>query len=221
MKERMGMRGEWMFVLPVVICAMVTAMCAVGAIAQENERVVEPATGVAFDRFIGTEPRLELTGVAVRKRFWIDVYAVGVYVDRAAFEEYLAGRKLEGEELAEALLAAPVRSAQEIVFVRNIDEKRVREGVIEGVERTLSASDPRIAKDMVTLLKISDEAIKGDRVVTFFEPDGVIVIYVNGILITFMKNEVLAHALKAVYLGENALDKKIKRDVVGLLGIQK
>jgi hypothetical protein len=180
--------------------------------------VVEPATGIAFERFIGAEPRLELAGVGVRKRFWIEVYAIGLYVDRAALAEYLAGRELQGEELAEAVLAAPVRSAQVLVFARNIDTKRIREGLIEGIERTLPASDPRIAQDLATLLKISDEAAKGDRVVTFFEPEGVIVAYVNGFLVGFLQNETLSYALKAVYLGKNSLDKKIKRDVVGLLG---
>ncbi len=182
----------------------------------DGEPVVEPATGVAFERLVGLAPRLELTGVAVRKRFWIEIFAIGMYVDRAALAAHLAGRELAGEELAEAVLAAPVRTAQRIVFARNIDAKRIREGLIEGVGRTLQPSDTRIVKDFSAILRNTRDAKKGDEVMTLFEPDGTIIFYYNGFLVGFVRNTALAQAMKAAYLGPNSLDRKIKKDLVEL-----
>ena len=194
------------------------AMLALPAPCLDGEPVVEPATGVAFERIVGLAPQLGLAGVAVRKRFWIEIFAIGMYVDRAALAAHLAGRELAGEELAEAVLAAPVRMAQRIVFARNIGAKRIREGLIEGVKRTLPAGDPRIVKDFSALLKQTRDARKGDEVMTLFEPDGTILFYYNRFLVGFVRNATLAQAMKAVYLGPNSLDRKIKKDLVELLG---
>ena len=54
-----------------LLAALAGAVLALPAPCLDGEPVVEPATEVAFERPVGLAPRLELTGVAVRKRFCI------------------------------------------------------------------------------------------------------------------------------------------------------
>lgn len=182
----------------------------------QDDVVIEEATKVEFARTIGDDPALDILGVACRKRYFVKVYAIGLYAEKGPVMEALSGNTVGDEAQAKAVIESTGHRALVLKFVRNVGAKSIRGAFEGGIEKTMKIDDPSIAEDAKALLDSFADVKKGDVAELHFNGAGTIILSGNGEEILKVENLVLEKVLLAIYIGENPIDKKIKANLLEL-----
>jgi hypothetical protein len=150
--------------------------------------------------------KVNLTGVALRKRFGAGVYTIGSYVQEGA-----------AVKCAEDVVKADGVRLLHLVMERTVDS----EDFVAAFRIAVGRIDPddKIAPEFKQLTDAvgDNAAAKGDHVYLIAMPGvGVRIRLADKVDVT-IKNPAFARALWEVYLGENPIDETLKKDLVGMM----
>jgi hypothetical protein len=163
----------------------------VGEVVFENEIVVD---GI----------RLKLNGAGIREKFWIDLYAVGLYLPKKEYD-------------AQKILAAKEPELLRLVIVSSfISDKMMRKGIMEGFEKAtgdhLAPLKSRIAKFIEAF---ADKIEKGDVFELYYRPGSGLLIVKNGKEVETIEGDDFKRALFAIWLGKEPAQKSLKENLLG------
>ncbi|BDY13628.1 chalcone isomerase family protein [Hydrogenimonas cancrithermarum] len=147
---------------------------------------------------------LKLNGSGVREKFWIDLYAVGLYLPKK-------------ERDAQKILEAKEPQLLRLVIVSSfISDKTMRKGIMEGFEKAtggdLAPLKSRIAKFVESF---ADRIEKGDVFELFYRPGSGLLIVKNGKEVETIEGDDFKRALFAIWLGDKPAQKRLKENLLG------
>ena len=176
-----------------------------GAALQAQEMVKESATGVEFPEAItishgDNEYQLHVTGTAVRKKFFFQVYGVAHYMEDAG--SYKSAKEARKAALEDG-------KAKEIVmsFVRDVGGDKIKDAFDEAFQTNMSAAERETAKaDMATVLGYFSGEAKEDNQYGFRRlPGGVLITVIEGEEKPAVVSVPMAKALWSAWLGDDAV----------------
>lgn len=166
------------------------------------------AGGVSFDGQARlNDSTLVLNGAGIRSKFFVKVYAIGLYLPQKTNE-------------AEKALAQPGPKRIRIVTLRDVGAEMFVEGLAKGIQKNHSATElaafkPRLDQ-FVAALKSQKEVAKGSVVTLDQTPDNQTRLSINGTVIgKEIAGEDFYRALMRVWLGSEPAQDDLK---AGLLG---
>ncbi|MCI0465123.1 MAG: chalcone isomerase family protein [Gemmataceae bacterium] len=150
--------------------------------------------------------KLVLTGVAMRKKVIINVYAIGSYVRTGA-----------AVQTAEELAMADTAKQLHLVMEREVDSKDMAAAFQEAVRRNYPA--PEFAHELNTLAEFIQATTvkKGDHVWLTHLPGVGLHVRLAGKTEILIKNVRFANAVWEIYLGKNNLGPAIKQGLTSRL----
>src|SRR5262245_16283930 len=150
--------------------------------------------------------KLGLTGTAMRKKWVINVYAVGSYLQEGV-------KVHSGEELATVNCVKQLH----LIMERDIDGKDMAEGFQNGIRLNYAAAtfDPEVYK-VVEFMR-SHPVKKGDQVWLTFVPGTGLHCNIVGKGELKIDNPAFARAIWEIYLGPNNLGDYIKKGLTSRL----
>ncbi len=169
--------------------------------ARELAGVTAPDQITVGDNFF-----LDLNGMGLREKFWIDVYVGSLYLPKPTHNV--------GEILAQP---GPLRIQLDFVYKEVTSEKLVN-GWKEGFEKNqneamLKSLQARIEKFYGFF---ADSAKKGDQYVIDYIPGQGVSVSKNGVLLGTIEGEDFKNALVEIWLGNKPADKNLKKGMLGL-----
>ena len=149
---------------------------------------------------------LKLTGVGLRTKVFLNVYAVGSYLQ-------------DGAAAATAADLAKVEAARMLYLVmeRTVESADFIDAFKSAVGKTYPAD--RFAAEFAQLAAAvgSKAAQKGDHVSLLYVPGTGLRVQIVGKVDVTIKSQAFAQALWEVYLGPNPIDDDLKKGLTGLL----
>ncbi|MEO6953615.1 MAG: chalcone isomerase family protein [Polyangia bacterium] len=191
------------------------------------DKVTEPATGFTFDsdKTIAGKS-YTLVGVGVRKKFFVKVYAMGLYVDTTDGKRAFSSLATKAGGSDQAHLTAGGKADSFIIwgqfdklailhFVRDVSADKVREAFTEGLADEVSDKAPADVREAATsFLKLIDRDLKnGDDLVLHSDTSGRLEVSIGGQNKGGVQNAKLARAMWNVYLGGKPPTKELKADL--------
>ena len=185
-----------------IITALVLALFISAPLqARELAGVTVPDQITVGDNFF-----LDLNGMGLREKFWIDVYVGSLYLAKPS------------HNVAEILSRPdPLRIQLDFVYKEVTSEKLVN-GWKEGFEKnqneeTLKKLQSRMEKFYGFF---ADSAKKGDQYVIDYIPGQGVSVSKNGVLLGTIEGEDFKNALLEIWLGNKPADKDLKKGMLGL-----
>ncbi|PJD96981.1 MAG: hypothetical protein CK425_04260 [Parachlamydia sp.] len=171
--------------------------------------VTEPSTQLAFPTVVqvldqGKEVPLQLTGIAVRSKFFVNVYALAHYMQdpakfsqAAVFDEILRNRKIKQFVLK---------------WVHDVDLKSIREAYLTGFQKSLSADEQLHAKKAIdTYLALYTSGAKvGDVHILRWFPDGIVTLTINDQPIGKITDPLFAKGLWGIWFNPKSVVSRNK-----------
>src|SRR6185369_15513928 len=150
------------------------------------ESVPEPSTGKTFEAATSVDGRpYVLTGLGVRKKFMVKVYAMALYIDEAegrhafpALVTRAGGRDhaklVSGDHSQSFVMWGTFGKMAILRFVRDVDAAKIRGAFEEGLEDELSdKAPPEMKQAAQQFLGLFDKDLKsGDEIVIRTSADG-------------------------------------------------
>ncbi len=148
---------------------------------------------------------LQLNGMGVRKKLWIEVYVGSLYLQAKSHDPV--------EVMAQS---GPFRVQMDILY-KEVTAKKLVAAWQEGFDKNqspevLAKLDARI-KEFNALF--SESAVKGDRIQIDYTPAQGTRVIKNGKLLGSIKGADFRQALLAIWLGEAPADKDLKKGMLG------
>ena len=186
--------------------------CAAPAPSQETVGVSGSGTRflTAIESKIGDQTvKLGLTGAALRKKLFFNVYTLGSYIRPGA-----------GVRTADALAAADCPKQLHLVMERDVDGKDMADAFRTAIRLNYSA--PRFEAELTTLIQaFQPHAIKkGDHLWLTHVPGVGLDCNLVGKAQFMVKDVPFARAVWEMYLGERNIDEDIKKGLVGRLPVE-
>lgn len=146
---------------------------------------------------------LILNGAGVREKFWMDMYAGGLY---------LKNRAVDASEIINKDEAMAIRLH---IVSGMITSKRMVNAVNEGFENATNDNTKPIASEIKKFKNIFEEEIsKGDIFDLVYIPDEGVVVYKNDKKSGSIKGMEFKKALFGIWLSDNPADKDLKKDML-------
>ena len=182
------------------------------------DTVNEPVTNTNFEKTFGSEPVLKLFGVAPRIKnvlgvYGAKVYGAGLYVDEEALLVATGGDKKNKIRIAAALMSMSGERAIVLKFVRDLEKKVMADAFKEGIEKSISINDPKIAADAKKFLAAFTAIKNGDWATMKFSGKSV-TLYGNDDKLVSVENRSLSRALMQTFVGTNPVDEKVKKGLL-------
>ena len=174
------------------------------AFASAGKQVAVPGSDVTFDAAIkkkiaGETVTLVLTGTALREKFWLNVYAIGSYVEK--------GTRVNGPE---ALAAADVPKKLHLVLERDVEGDSMADALKESV---LANHPKQFTKELKTMCNYvrANPVNQGDHVwFTHLPGEGLICKISHEPEVT-IKSVAFARAVWEIYFGKKNIGVAIKK----------
>jgi hypothetical protein len=164
--------------------------------------------GVNFDSQARlNDSNLVLNGAGIRSKFFVKVYAIGLYLPQKAND-------------ADRALEQPGPKRVRIVTLRDVGAEMFVEGLAKGIQKNHSATELAVFKprldQFVAALKSQKEVAKGSVVTLDLTPDNQTRLSINGTLIgKEIAGEDFYRALMRVWLGGEPAQDDLKSDLLG------
>ncbi len=214
-------------------CSLVVTLAFLCSVAAHAEQIVEPATQRGFaSRLIDNGHKLTLLGVGARKKLFVKVYAMALYVDeteaRRAFPALAVragGRdhaKLTSSDHAQSFVLWGTFTKMAILhFVHDVDAAKLKESFSEGLAEELAATAPadvRAAAQSFVALFDTDCKV-GDEIVLRAAADTTLSVEVGGKIKSGPQNGKLARAVWSVWLGAKPISTDLRHDLVNRIDL--
>ncbi len=179
------------------------AVCCVSFFAVTPVAAAEESTGdfppsVSFQE-AGQAYNLQLTGIALRKKFIIKVYNIGSYVQDAS--------TLQGSDKLEAIMTSDKAKQLTFKWLRDVPVDKVQEGYHQGFKKTLSdAQQAQLKTQIDTYIGFFSSSVqKGDEHILRWLPGGVIDVIVNGKAVGTITSNEFAQGLWLIWFGPDSI----------------
>ena len=210
--------------------AIVVLLCVAAAVAAADRQVVEKETGTKFAAKLkgASGKSLVCVGTACREKtmFAVNVYAIAHWVEAAGAKAALkkwkgkSGKALEKDQaFYDALSKADVEKRLRLVFVRDVESKKIREAFEDSLKNTFKPM-PKVVKEFVALWKA--DLKEGNTMELRSLPGGTLEAYQNDKLLKrFEKNKELAAGVWQIWFQQKLADgylKDVKKGLVSGIG---
>lgn len=147
---------------------------------------------------------LILNGAGVREKFWMDMYAGGLYLEN---------RSSDASEIMNKDEAMAIRLH---IVSKMITSKRMVDAVNEGFENATNDNTSPISADIKKFISIFEEEIeKGDVFDLVYVPNEGVLIYKNEKKSGTIKGMAFKKALFGIWLSKDPADKDLKEGMLG------
>lgn len=186
---------HWKLSLLALVClfAFSVGLYSVDEIKDAATNVTFPKT-VTFD-YQGKNYTLQNTGVSTRKKFFIKVYSIASYIQDAA--------QLKGGNVFKNILDSKNAKQLTFIWVRNVEQKRVRDGYQESLDKVIPKGT--LAAEIDKFVNFFGDVKTNDKHIIRWLPDGTVTIQINGTDRGDIKSEDFAKALWAVWFGDHSV----------------
>jgi hypothetical protein len=183
---------------------MTKTIAALAALALAGPALARDVAGVAFTETVSAGGReLKLNGAGVRTKFFLKVYAGGLYVAEAS-----------GDPVA--IVAADAPKRVRMVFLRDVDRKKILDTYREGFHN--NSSGPALQALLAKLDRIAPAIVdmkKGmEMVVTYVPGQGTTVAAGDATPVT-VEGKDFADAMFRNWLGSHPADADLKKGLLG------
>jgi hypothetical protein len=186
-----------------LVTAAVIASIAVVAAAQDT--VEEKSTGTQFPKTItfaeeNQTYEIEVTGLAVRKKYWVKVYAVA---------HYMGGGETYDSDAAALTVALSDQYPKQITlaFVRDVGADKIHDAFEEDIKKNASEAElaeiTAVADKFVSFFK--EDAKKGERMVFRVVPGGRLTTIIHGEEREPIDSVTFSRVLWRIWLGEHSV----------------
>ncbi len=183
---------------------MRTFVAAIAALTVAGPALARQAGGVEFPDAVSVEGKeLRLNGAGVRKKFFVSVYAGGLYLSAPSGD-------------AEAIVAADAPKRVRMVFLRDVSKKQILDGYREGFENNSSGPSlpALLAKLGAIAPAIADMKRGAEMLVTYVPGEGTTVATAGGGKVT-VEGKDFADAMLRNWLGPKPADGGLKKAFLG------
>jgi len=148
---------------------------------------------------------LSLNGAGVREKYWINMYACGLYLNKKMTDEKLIINAVEHAAIKIQIISSLITS------------KKMIEAVEEGFEKSTGGKTKPFRKRIDQFKEVfSKEEIKqGDIYDIIYVPDKGTVIFKNGKIMPIIEGLDFKKALLGIWLGSDPADKELKKGLLG------
>lgn len=163
------------------------------------------AAGVTFSNSVTFEgEKLALNGVGVREKFWMDMYAGALYLNKK-------------NEDANAIVSANEPMAIKLHIVSKlITSDKMIDAVNEGFENATGGKTSAIASDIAKFKSYFSEEIKKNDVFDMvYLPNKGVNVYKNNKLLGTIPGMEFKKGLFGIWLSKNPADKDLKKAMLG------
>lgn len=168
------------------------------------EEIRDSDTGVSFPSEItfqedGKEFKLDATGVATRKKFFVKVYSVASYLQD--------GSKIPPADRIQALQKNDLAKQLTVKWVHDAPADKVQEGYKESFKNALTdAEQAQLQNDINTFIGFFNKNFnKGDEYTMRWIPGKPLVISFNGTKVGSIENPEFAKSLWKIWFGEKSV----------------
>jgi len=147
---------------------------------------------------------LKLNGAGVREKFFMDMYACGLYV-------------LTKTNKAEDVINSEKHTAIKIQIISGlITSKKMTDAVEDGFKNATNGKTKPIRKEIDDFKKVfsKEEIKKGDIYDIIYVPSKGTVIFKNGKIQPIIKGQEFKKALFGIWLSDKPADKDLKKDLL-------
>ncbi|MFZ5471461.1 MAG: chalcone isomerase family protein [Myxococcota bacterium] len=148
----------------------------------------------------GTE--LILNGMGLRKRLVFDVYVAGLYVETPS-------------KNPQELIRSDQTKHIQLFMLRDLDAQQVARAIREGFEKNSAAQMDQLEGRLRQLSGALEDVKRGEVLSLTYVPGEGTTLASKGEKLTVIEGEDFAHALFRVWLGENPVDRGLKRGLLG------
>lgn len=144
-----------------------------------------------------------LNGAGLRKKAFIKVYACGLYLK-------------EKNSDSKAIISADEPMAVKLVITTGlVTKEKMQEAMTEGFEASTNGNQATI-QDSIDLFNncFNDEIVKGDEFMMAYLPGTGVVVSKNGTEKGIIEGLDFKKALIGIWLGDNPIDKGLKKDML-------
>jgi hypothetical protein len=184
---------------------LLCALMFVAPLTQANSAMVDRATGSSFPdnvRFIynNVDYSLQGTGVATRKKFFVNVYSVAHYIEGGRQLKYSSDiwRQIFSDDKAKQLT---------LIWARNVDAAVVQEGYTETLKKILSPVEYRKFREQIdAFLSLAGKNVRShDRHILRWIPGGILEIEINGEKVGTIQDTEFLEAVWKIWLGPKSV----------------
>lgn len=192
-----------------VFCFMLTIPCTA------IETIIEPSTEKTFPttvsfRYGGQEYRLHATGVAVRKRFFKEVYAIAHYMPDTP--------KGSKKETIKSVLSEDKPKQIIMDFVEKVEYQKIQKSFRDGFEKNATREELDEIQSLVDQFcgYFDREIRKNEIIILRWLPGGAIVTYFQNQEKTAIINQTFARTLWSIWLGKRSIvnEKKLVQKLI-------
>lgn len=161
---------------------------------------VEKVAGVEFSDNL---KELVLNGAGVRKKAFIKVYALGLYL------------KAENKDAAAIINADEPMAIKLVITTGLVSKEKMQKAMTEGFEGATSGNTAAL-KDKIDTFNncFSDEIVKEDEFLMTYTPEAGVVVTKNGTHKGTITGIDFKKALFGIWLGEKPADDGLKKDML-------
>ena len=207
--------------------AVIVLLCVAAVVLAAGKQVVEKETGTKFAAELkgaAGGKRMVCIGTACREKtmFAVNVYAVAHWIEVEGAKKALAkwkgktGKALEKDQaFFNALCKADVEKRLRLVFVRDVESKKIREAFGDSLKNTFKPL-PKTVKDFIALWKV--DLKEGNTMELRSLPGGTLEAYQNGKLLKkFEKDKELASGVWLIWFQSKLADGYLEDVKTGLV----
>ena len=191
--------------MKVQILSYLTAfLCLSSAFLFAEDTIQDKATGVTFPKEVAfqydaKDYKLQATGVATRKKFFVKIYSIASYIEE--------GANTNGPDKLQAFLQDDKAKQLTMKWVYDADAQKVQNGYLESFKASLSADQyNQLQNEINTFVQYFNKDIKkGDEHILRWFPGGTVVVLINGSKVGTIKNVEFAKALWSIWFGPKSV----------------
>jgi hypothetical protein len=173
--------------------------------AEAQETVEEKSTGKQFPKTVSfagdyKTHNLQITGMGLRKKFWVKVYGMAHYME--------GGRTFENKKDALTTALSDQYAKQiTMVFVRDVDAGKIRDAFSEGFKKNASKTEMEQISELVDeFVGFFKEDIKnGERIVLRTQPGGRVTTMIHGAEQKPIDSVTFSSVLWRIWLGKHSI----------------
>ena len=179
------------------LCAVVMAVVLALPVAAKE------AGGVQFPETLTVEGKeLKLNGAGLRKKFVVNVYAAGLYVESPSQS---AQQVIESDQVKRVRLS----------MLRDLDKKTITEAIVDGFKKNSKDKLPALQQRLDTFTAAIPDVKKGEELLLTYAPGKGTTIESKGGQKISVEGKDFADALFAVWLGKSPVDGSLKDGMLG------
>jgi len=188
-----------------VCLAIVAGMATFAAVATAQETVEEKSTDKQFPKSVSfagdyKTHQLEITGLSVRKKFWVKVYGMAHYME--------GGRTFSSKNDALTTVLSDQYAKQiTMVFVRDVGIEKIQDAFREGFKKNSSDTEREQISELVDKFVgfFTKEIKNGERMVFRTQPGGRVTTIVHGEEQEPISSVTFSTVLWRIWLGKHSI----------------